>query len=189
MKMEIKKGKLDGFVEVISEVFEDDRGFLARIYNERIFKEMGLPTVWREESHHHTARKNILRGLYVQREPFPEGKLLRVIRGEMLWVSVDVRSGSKTFGEWDSVVLSEKKKNLLCTARGFAHGCLSLTDGVDLLIKSDNFFSAEHGVGFLWNDKDLNIDWQLNGAIPFVSERDKGYASFQEFKNKYSEGI
>lgn len=185
MKMELKKGKLDGFVEVISEVFEDDRGFLARIYDERIFKELGLPTVWREESHHHTKRKNILRGMYVQSDPFAEGKLLRVIRGEMLWVSVDVRGGSKTFGQWDSVVLSDKRKNLLCTARGFAHGCLSLTDGVDLLIKSDNFFSAEHGAGFLWNDKDLNIEWQLKDETPFVSPRDKGYQSFREFKEKY----
>ena len=187
--MEIKKGKLDGFVEVISEVFEDDRGFLARIYDERIFKELDLPTIWREESHHYTAKKNILRGMYVQGAPFSEGKLLRVIRGEMLWVSVDVRRDSKTFGQWASVVLSEKRKNLLCTARGFAHGCLSLTDEVDLLIKSDNFFSAEHGAGFLWNDKDLNIDWQLKGTTPFVSKRDQGYQSLEEFKKKYKNGV
>lgn len=131
----------------------------------------------------------MLRGLYVQRSPFSEGKLLRVIRGEMLWVSVDVRKNSKTFGQWDSVVLSDKRKNLLCTARGLAHGCLSLTDGVDLIIKSDNYFSAEHGVGIAWNDGDLNIDWGLKGSAPLISERDKAYPSFQEFKKKYGEGM
>lgn len=182
MKMEIKKKKIDGFVELIPEVYEDDRGFLARLYDERVFKELGFPTEWTEESHHHTRRKNILRGLYVQVPPFGEGKLLRVIKGEMLWVSVDVRKNSKTFGQWDSIVLSNKTKNLLLTARGLAHGCVSLTDEVDLIIKSDNYFSAEHGRGIIWNDMDLNIDWNLNGAIPFISERDKGYPSFEEFK-------
>lgn len=181
MRMEIQKKGLDGFVEIIPEVYEDGRGFLARLYDERAFENLGLPTRWTEESHHHTAKKYILRGLYVQFPPFSEGKLLRVVRGEMLWVSVDVRKNSKTYGAWDSVVLSETRKNLLSTARGFAHGCLSLTDGVDLIIKSDNYFSREHGAGIIWNDKDLNIDWNLNGITPYISERDKGYQTFREF--------
>lgn len=182
--MKIQKKKMGGMVELVPEVFEDDRGFLARVFDERVFEELGLPTVWREISHHFTKRKGILRGMYVQREPFAEGKLLRVIRGEMLWVSVDVRKNSETFGEWDSMVLSETRKNLLCTSRGFAHGCVSLTDNVDLMIQSDNFFSAEHGLGFIWNDKDVNIDWQIKGETPFISERDKEYQTFQEFKEK-----
>ncbi len=183
--MKLKKGRTFGFVELVPEIYEDERGFLARLYEERIFKELGLPTRWTEESHHHTARKNILRGLYIQFPPYSEGKLLRVTRGEMLWVSVDLRKNSKTFGVWDSAVLSDKRRNLLSTPPGFAHGCLSLTDGVDLLIKSDNYFSPEHGVGIIWNDKDLNIDWNLRGAEPFVSERDKSYPSFKDFKEKY----
>lgn len=184
MKVEISKKKVEGLAELTPEVYADDRGFLARIYDKRFFKELGLPTEWAEESHHHTAKKHILRGLYVQRAPFSEGKLLRVIKGEMLWVSVDVRKESKTFGVWDSVILSEKNKNMLCAPRGLAHGCISLSDNVDLLIKSDNYFSAEHGIGIIWNDKDLNIDWKLGGAVPFISERDRGYQTFLEFKNK-----
>jgi dTDP-4-dehydrorhamnose 3,5-epimerase len=183
--MEIKKRKLDGLIELVPEVHEDERGFLARVYDERLFEKLGLPTKWTEISHHHTNKKNIVRGIYVQLPPFSEGKLLRVTKGEMLWVSVDVRKGSETFGAWDSIVLSEKRKNLLLAARGFAHGCVSLTDDVDLVIGSDNYFSAEHGVGIVWNDADLNIDWHLGGATPFVSERDKGYHSFLEFKEKY----
>lgn len=185
MKMEIKKKKLEGFIEIVPEVYEDERGFLARLYDERIFKDLELPTKWTEESHHHTRKKGILRGLYVQLPPFSEGKLLHVTKGEMLWVSVDVRKGSKTFGLWDSVILSDKVKNLLCVASGLAHGCLSLTDDVDLIIKSDNYFSAEHGVGIIWNDVDLNIDWNLGGNAPFLSERDKNYSSFKAFKEKY----
>ena len=185
MNIEIKKKKLDGLIELVPEVFEDERGFLARIYDERIFKKFGLPTEWMEESHHFTRKKHTLRGLYTQRPPFSEGKLLRVIRGEMLWVSVDVRTDSRTFGQWDSIVLSGSGKNMLYATRGFAHGCVSLTDDVDLLIQSDNYFSSEHGIGIIWNDKDMNIDWNLGGITPFVSERDGGYSSFKEFKEKY----
>ena len=172
-------------MELIPRVYEDDRGFLARIYEKRVFESLGLPTVWTEESHHYTAKKNTLRGIYVQRPPFSEGKLLRVIKGEMLWVSIDLRKGSKTFGLWDSVILSEEKKNMLCTVPGLAHGCLSLTDKVDLIIKSDNYFSEGYGVGIVWNDADLGIDWNLEGAEPFISERDKNYPSFRDFKEKY----
>lgn len=189
MKIEVRKGKLDGFIELIPETYEDERGFLARLYDKRVFKDLGLPTEWTEESHHYTKKKYILRGLYTQLPPFSEGKLLRVTRGEMLWVSVDVRKNSKTFGLWDSIILSDKRKNLLYVTRGFAHGCLSLTDEVDLIIKSDNYFSEEHGVGIIWNDKDLNINWNLNGNVPYISERDKGYPSFREFKEKYNRGI
>ncbi len=184
--MNIIKKKIDGLIELVPEVHEDERGFLARIYDERMFEKLGFQTKWTEISHHHTNKKNIIRGLYIQLPPHSEGKLLRVVRGEMLWVSVDVCRDSKTFGAWDSIVLSETRKNLLLTARGFAHGCVSLTDDVDLIINSDNYFSAEHGAGIIWNDPDLNIDWNLQGATPFVSERDKKYPSFQEFKNKYN---
>ncbi len=187
--MKIKRRGIDGIFELVPEIYKDERGFLARIYEEREFEKLGLPTHWTEESHHHTARKNIVRGLYVQQAPFSEGKLLRALHGEMLWISLDVRKGSKTFGKWESVVLSEREKNILVTARGFAHGCISLTDGVDLLIQSDNYFSAEHGIGILWNDAELGIDWQLRGTDPFVSERDKKYPPFADFKKKYNDGI
>jgi len=184
--MKIKKKKIDGFIEIIPEVYEDERGFLARLYDEKIFKSLGLNTKWTEESHHHTDKKHTLRGLYVQLPPFSESKLLRVIRGKLLWVVIDLRKNSQTFGQWDSVVLSDEIKNSIYTTRGLGHGCLSLTDDVDLLIKSDNFFSAEHGVGIVWNDKDLNIDWNLKEDAPFIiSERDKGYSSFKNFKEKY----
>jgi dTDP-4-dehydrorhamnose 3,5-epimerase len=180
-----QKKKINGFYELIPEIYKDERGFLARIYEERVFEELKLPTKWTEESHHHTSKKHILRGLYTQLPPFSEGKLLRVIRGEMLWVSVDLREGSDTFGVWDSVILSGETHNVLYAPRGLAHGCVSLTDGVDLIIKSDNYFSKEHGVGIAWNDKELGIDWKLEGNTPFISERDKRYSSFDEFKIKY----
>ena len=184
-EIQIKKKKLKGFLEIIPEPYMDERGFLSRLYDEKIFKSLGLNTKWTEESHHHTYRKYTLRGLYTQLPPFSEGKLLRVIRGKLLWMVVDLRKNSKTFGQWDSVILSDESRNSMYTPRGFGHGCLSLTDDVDLLIKSDNYFSLKHGVGIIWNDKDLNINWNLKGNKPFISERDKNYPAFKVFKKKY----
>lgn len=183
--MKIKKKKINGFVEIIAESYTDERGFLTRLYDEKIFQSLGLNTKWTQESHHHTYKKYTLRGLHVQLPPFSEGKLLRVTRGKLLWVVIDLREDSKTFGQWDSVILSDEAKNSIYIERGFGHGCLSLTDNVDLMIKSDNYFSPKHGVGIIWNDKDLNVDWNLKGNAPFICKRDKNYPTFKDFKEKY----
>ncbi len=184
----IAKKKLDGLTEITLHTFEDDRGFSARIFDDRDFQKAGFPTRWTEITRQYSNKKNIVRGLYVQPDPYGEGKLLSATRGEVLWVSVDVRKGSKTFGEWDSTVLSGTRKNLLLASRGFAHGCNSLTDDAEILIMSDSYFAAEHGVGILWNDGELNIDWQLHGATPFVSEAHQKYPSFADFRKKYGGG-
>lgn len=183
--MKIKKKKFDGFIEIIPEPYKDERGFLTRLYDEKIFKALGLNTKWVQESHHHTYKKNTLRGLHVQMPPFSEGKLLCVINGKLLWIAVDLRKNSKTFGQWDSAVLSSELKNSIYIKRGFGHGCISLTNKVDLIIKSDNYFSPKHGVGIIWNDKDLNVNWNLKRNKPLISERDKKYSTFKNFKDKY----
>ncbi len=183
--MRIIKKKLDGFIELIPEPYQDERGFLSRLYDEKIFKSLELNTHWTQESHQHSYKKYTLRGLYVQLPPFSEGKLLRATRGKLQWVVVDLRKGSKAFGHWDSVVLSDEVKNSIYIERGFGHGCLSLTDKVDLILKSDDYFLPEHGVGIVWNDPDLNVDWDLKGNIPFLRERDKNYPTFKDFIEKY----
>lgn len=186
MKAELRKKKIDGLVELIPESYEDARGFLTRLYDEDAFRGWNLPATWIETMQHRTQKKHTLRGLHVSLAPFSEAKLIRAIRGEMLWVSVDIRKDSKTFGTWDATVLSENTKNILVTAPGFAHGCLSLTDDVDLVIGSDKHFSAEHSAGIAWNDIDLQIDWHLpHAATPLLSDRDQSHPSFQEFKKKY----
>lgn len=183
--MEIKNKKLTGFLEIIPEAYRDTRGFLVRLYDKEVFKGFGIDRNWVQESHSHTKKKYTLRGLHIQLPPFLEGKLISAIRGKILWVVVDLRKNSKTFGHWDSAILSEKLKNIIYVPRGFAHGCLSLTGNSDLVIKSDNYFSANQGTGIIWSDKDLNINWQLGKNLPFISERDKNYLTFKEFKKKY----
>ncbi len=180
MGIKFKKKKIEGVVEIIPETYKDDRGFLTHLNSENIFM---------EEGHHHTFKKHTLRGLHISLPPFSESKFLYVTRGKMFWVVVDIRKRSKTFGQWESFILSESRKNILVTTPGFAHGCLSLTDNVDLIFKSDKKFSEKHGTGIIWNDKDLKIDWNLKDVTPLVSKRDKSYSSFEEFKRKYGNGI
>lgn len=181
----IKKKKLDGFMEIIPKAHTDKRGFLVRLYDKEIFQKFGINAKWVQESHSHTSKKHTLRGLHVQLPPFSEEKLIRAINGKILWVAVDLRKNSKTFGKWDYVVLSGQLKNIIYVSRGFAHGCLSLSDNCDLVIKSDNYFSQNHSTGIIWNDKDLNIEWGLKRKVPLISKRDKNYLTFKEFKQKY----
>jgi len=177
--------KLDGVIEIIPEPHKDSRGFLVRLYDKEIFEGFGINTRWVQESHSHTYKKYTLRGLHVSLPPHLEAKLVRAIKGEVLWVVVDLRKDSPTFGKYHSIILSDKLNNLLYVKRGFAHGCISLSDNCDLVIKSDNYFLPNHGSGIIWNDTDLNIDWNLKGNIPFISEKDKNYPTFKNFKEKY----
>ncbi|MBU0535720.1 MAG: dTDP-4-dehydrorhamnose 3,5-epimerase [Nanoarchaeota archaeon] len=181
--MEFIKKNLKGFIEIIPEAHEDNRGFLARLYDQKTFKENDINNRWIQDSHSHTSKKGTLRGLHIQTNPFSEAKLIRAIKGRMKWIVVDLRKDSKTFGKWESVELSEEKKNMIFVSRGFGHGCVSMTDDCDLVIKSDNLFSPEHGAGIIWNDPELGINWGIKE--PFMSERDSKYPSFKEFKDTH----
>ena len=183
--MEITERKLKGVFEILRTPFIDNRGFLVRTVDCEAFEKAEINSKWVQESHSHTEKKYTLRGLHVSLPPFVEGKLITPIRGEMLWVAVDLRKNSETFGQWDSIVLSDSVYNSLYVQRGFAHGCMSLSDNCDLVIKSDNYFSEDHGTGIIWNDKELNIDWQIIDIIPFMSERDSQYQTFEEFRKSY----
>lgn len=183
--MKVVYKKPAGVLELFPEWRIDSRGFLVRLYDREVFRNLGLPADWVQESRVHTNERFTLRGLHVSLPPSVEGKAVTAVRGELLWVAVDLRKESGTFGRWVSTVLSGMSRNILCVERGFAHGCLALTDDSDLLVKADNYFSEQHSAGIVWNDPDLNIDWGLGGAVPIISERDAQYPSFREFKEKY----
>lgn len=184
--MEIRRTKLDGFIEILSEPTVDNRGFFVRLYDEKIFRDLGLNTNWVQCSHSHTNKKYTVRGLHVSLPPSVEGKIVTAVKGKMLWVAVDVRKNSKTFGQWDSVVLSGKTQNSIYAEKGFAHGCVSLSDDCDLVIQTSTYFVPSQGTGLRWDDPELNIDWNLDGNVPFLNERDRNYQTFTEFKEKYS---
>lgn len=182
--MNFKKTDLKGFFEVELKPFEDERGFFARVYDDKIFKSQGLKINWVQESISFSKEKGTLRGLHFQRPPFSEAKLISVFRGEVFFVAVDLRKNSPTFGKWRKVVLSDKNKKMFFTERGFAIGMCTLSDNCLLHYKMDNYYSPEYAGTIKWNDSDLNIAWPIKEPA-VISEKDKNAGNFKEFLKIY----
>ncbi len=183
--MIIQKGKLSGVYEIAPEIHFDFRGHLSMTCTSELLEGKGLNVTWSEEYHSHTIKKYTVRGLYIQTPPFVETKLITAVRGKIVWMFVDLRTGSETFGQWGSYMLSEELNNSLYLPKGFAHGCVSLEDKSDLYIKADSLYSGSHGVGIKWNDPELNINWRLEGHAPIISDAHDSYPSFKAFKEQH----
>ncbi|MEK7506087.1 MAG: dTDP-4-dehydrorhamnose 3,5-epimerase [Patescibacteria group bacterium] len=178
--MVIKERKLKGVFEITLEPHEDARGFFVRTYDKNVFGERGIAREWVQENESFSKKKGVVRGLHFQYPPHSEGKLMRVSSGEAFLVWVDLRKGSPTLGQWDSIELSSLKKNMVYTPRGFANGLCTLSDECTLLYKMDNYYHPESQDAILWNDSDLNIDWPVKNPSE-LSERDLKGKSFKEF--------
>lgn len=153
-------------------VFGDSRGFFYESYNERAFSEaFGFAPNFVQDNHSLSA-KHVLRGLHYQIHQ-PQAKLVRVIHGAALDVAVDLRKSSPTYGKWVAELLTEENKRMLWIPEGFAHGFLTLTDGVEFLYKTTDFYAPEHERCIQWNDPTLGIDWQLNNISPSLSAKDQ----------------
>lgn len=156
-------------------VFGDDRGFFYESFNARKFKELtGLEPNFVQDNHSRSA-KNVLRGLHYQIKQ-PQGKLIRVVFGEVFDVAVDIRKGSPTFGRWVGQTLSAENKKQLWVPAGFAHGFLVLSNDAEFLYKTTDYWAPEHERCIAWNDRDLAIRWPIEGT-PILSAADaKGAA-------------
>jgi len=177
--MEIKELKLKDVFEIILNPIKDERGFFMRTYDDKIFNEAGLKFNWVQENHSRTMKKGTIRGLHFQLPPYAETKLIRCLRGKILDVFVDLRKDSPTFGQWDSVELSEDNYKMVLVPRGFAHGFCALTDSCEVVYKVDNYYSKENEFGIIWDDRSLNIGWNINN--PNLSDKDKKNITFSEF--------
>ena len=178
--------KLSNVFEIIPEPRFDEPGYRVLLFDQKTFAGFGFDLPWVQDFVVHTTAKHTLRGLHVSLYPFFEAKIITAVRGEALWVAVDLRTKSPTFDWWESVLLSEKTHNLLCVGRGFAHGCISRTDDCDLLIKTDNVPSDDFWDCISWDDPTLGIDWQLKGVSPIVTEKYRQRRqSFDGFLKKY----
>jgi dTDP-4-dehydrorhamnose 3,5-epimerase len=151
-------------------VFADDRGFFLESYNEKVFREIGIPDRFVQDNHSFSQR-GVLRGLHYQVEK-PQGKLVRVVSGEVLDAFVDLRRSSPTFGRWHGVKLSGENRRLAWIPAGFAHGFYVLSEGAHFLYKSTEFYFPQMERTVLWNDPDLSIMWENQGE-PLLSEKDK----------------
>lgn len=153
-------------------VFGDDRGFFYESFNQRRFTELtGVADAFVQDNHSRSAR-NVLRGLHYQIRQ-PQGKLVRVIAGEVLDIAVDIRKSSPSFGQWVGVNLSATNKKMLWIPPGFAHGFVVLSDAAEFLYKTTDYWAPEHERCIVWNDPDLAIDWQLGDAAPLLSAKDQ----------------
>jgi len=169
--MQIEHTPLPGVLVITPRVFGDSRGFFYESFNQRAFQEhTGIAAQFVQDNHSRSAR-GVLRGLHYQIRQ-PQGKLVRVVRGAVLDVVLDIRRGSPTFGQWSSLLLNETNKLQLWVPPGFAHGFSVLEDGTEFLYKTTDYWAAEHERSILWNDPALGIDWQLQGD-PILSEKDQ----------------
>lgn len=186
MDLKMKEKDLRGVYEISCSPYKDERGSLLRTYDAPGFKEHGIEVKWIQQSLSYTEKRNTVRGLHTQRAPLLETKLITVVSGKMFWVVTDVRNGSPTFGEWEGTVLAPDGIQSLFIPGGFLHGCLSLTDECYLVLNTNNRFCEELGVGVLWDDGDLNIQWPSERKNFIGGDIHREYISFKEFKEKYN---
>lgn len=161
-----------GIVLLDPPLYSDSRGFFAESYNRERFRAATGVDVEFVQDNHSRSFKGVLRGLHYQLPPMSQGKLVRVVRGAVRDVAVDIRRSSPTFGDWFSVELSGDNHKQLWVPPGFAHGFLTLTDSADLLYKVTEYYSPEHDRCVRWDDPDIGIDWPDVGIAPLLSPKD-----------------
>lgn len=179
----IERLYLPGLLLIKPRVFQDERGYFIESYNEKEWREAGLHAIFVQDNQS-MSKKNTLRGLHFQHAPFAQGKLVRVVRGAVLDVAVDIRNGSPTFGQSYKVILTADNFLQLYIPEGFAHGFLTLEDNTVFSYKCTNYYSAAHEDGLLWNDKELGIDWETDS--PFLSPKDENNKEFKDFKSPFN---
>ena len=167
--MQVEQTKLDGVLLVVPTVFGDDRGFFMETYNQAKAQELGLPTNFVQDNHSKSS-KGVLRGLHYQ-SPQWQGKLVRVVLGEIFDVAVDISAGSPTFGEWLAYTLNDQNKQQLYVPEGFAHGFVVTSDTAEVVYKCTSLYAPEQEGSLLWNDPEIGIDWPIDE--PILSAKDE----------------
>ncbi len=170
--MQSKRLEIEGLIEVVPVRHGDARGHFSETYNAARFAEAGIGASFVQDNHSYSAHAGVLRGLHFQAPPFAQDKLVRVVRGAVLDVAVDIRHGSPTFGKWLAVTLTAEEGNQLFIPAGFAHGFLTLEPSTEVIYKVSAPYSPDHDHSVAYDDPDLGIDWPLGGSAPLLSPKD-----------------
>lgn len=170
--MEIRQLGIDGVFEIVPKKFGDARGFFAETYSQKRLADAGVDIVWVQDNQSLSAEKGVLRGLHFQTAPHAQDKLVRVLRGSIFDVVVDLRKGSPTYGKWVSCTLSADAFNQLLVPKGFAHGFVTLEPNVEVFYKVSAPYAPECDRGIRWNDPDIAVTWPLGGQEPVLSGKD-----------------
>ena len=182
MPFEFEKQTIEDVILVKPKVFGDNRGFFMESYKKSEFFENGIAIEFNQDNHSKST-KGVLRGLHYQAYPHGQAKLVRCSKGRIYDVAVDIRPTSPTFGKYVKVELSEENKHMLYIPIGFAHGFVALSEEVELLYKASGEYSPQADRGLLWNDKDINIDWDIDFE-PLLSEKDKIQPTLKEINKE-----
>ena len=170
--MKVIKTKLEGVVIIEPQVFFDGRGYFFESFSQQRFNEQVAPITFVQDNESKSSY-GVLRGLHFQKLPFAQSKLVRVVKGKVLDVAVDLRKGSPTFGQYESVVLSEENKRQFFIPQGFAHGFAVLSEEAIFQYKCDNYYAPQSEGSVRWNDPTIAIDWQLPEKDIILSAKDE----------------
>lgn len=183
-KFKFKKTSIEGVYIIEPKVFGDDRGYFMETYHQSEFKEAGLNFIFIQDNQSKST-KGVIRGLHFQYTK-PQGKLVRVIKGEVFDVAVDLRKDSPTYGAWEGIILSEKNKKQFFIPEGFAHGFLVLSEEAEFTYKCTDFYDSEDEGGIIWNDPEIGIVWPVDNLNEIVlSEKDKKWQTLKETNINY----
>jgi len=180
--MKIIKTEIKGLLIIEPRVFEDERGYFFESWSKDAFENAGLDINFVQDNQS-LSSKGVVRGLHFQNPPFAQGKLVRVLKGSVLDIAVDIRKNSPTYGKHVSAHLSGENKNMFWIPPGFAHGFSTLEDNTIFSYKCSGVYNKESEGSLMWNDTDLNIDWKIKN--PIISEKDQNSALFTNFKSLF----
>jgi len=181
--MKFQKTSLKDAYLIKPQVFQDERGFFMETYSQKTFKEAGIEANFVQDNHSLSVTKGVLRGLHFQNPGDTQAKLVRVVKGAVYDVIVDLRKDSPTFGKWEGFELSDKNFYMLFMPRGFAHGFVTLENYTEFQYKCDNFYAPQNEGGIIWNDPTLKIYWPIKN--PILSEKDKKLGFFKDFNSPF----
>jgi dTDP-4-dehydrorhamnose 3,5-epimerase len=187
LKVEVVATSIEGVRVIVPARFEDGRGFFSEVYNQARFAELGLPTEWVQDNHALSRERGTVRGLHYQLPPAAQAKLIRVARGAIHDVVVDIRRGSPTFGRHVATELSAAAWNQLLVPAGFAHGYCTLEPDTEVLYKVSAPYAPEHERGIRWDDPALGIHWPVATGAAVVSERDAALPALAEQPDVFDE--
>lgn len=179
-KITVETCEIEGLKVITPTVFGDERGYFMETYNYNDFKEAGIDEVFVQDNQS-ASKKGVLRGLHFQKE-FPQGKLVRVVSGEVYDVAVDLREGSKTYGKWFGVLLSAENKKQFFIPKNFAHGFLVLSDYAEFAYKCTDFYHANDEGGLRYDDPDIGVEWPVTPDMELtLSDKDKNWGGLKEY--------
>lgn len=181
--MEIIKPLINGLLVLIPRRYEDERGCFMESFNQKKFNDAVGQTVTFYQDNESVSSKNVIRGLHFQSPPYAQGKLVRVVKGSVFDVAVDIRKESPTYGKWYGEVLSEENGKQLWIPEGFAHGFVALEENTKFLYKCTNYYAPQFENTILWDDSMLNINWKV--TVPIISSKDAQGVNFLDFQSPF----